>query len=387
MIINSIYVASLTGGVAGGIIISGLITISHSWRYIYYIATALIGTTTIIVFFTIPETAYIRKIMPITPEDDETTVNKEELADHAHAEYTEVEEDSAPKKYTFIQNLRIYHGELTTEPLLKLFVRPLGLLILPPVLWAALVMAVTIGFLVAIASNFATAFATAYDFKTYQAGLCFISAIVGSVIGLVFGGILTDKVSDIFIRQNGGIKEPEMRLPSIGISFITAPLGLILYGLGIGNKLHWMVPTLGIGLCTPPSQHVVVISSNKWPVNFSIVQAVNVSFVYMIDSYRPVGGELMVTQLTFKGIETLRSLYRQLINVTACFGFLLSFYTNPWIAELGYTRAFCSMAAINGAVLFLAVPLFFFGKRIRHSSLEWRALRFVHWSEDREVGE
>jgi hypothetical protein len=36
-----------------------------------------------------------------------------------------------------------------------------------------------------------------------------------------------------------------------------------------------------------------------------------VSFVYMIDSYRPIGGELMVTQLTFKGTysELIRTLY------------------------------------------------------------------------------
>jgi hypothetical protein len=40
-----------------------------------------------------------------------------------------------------------------------------------------------------------------------------------------------------------------MRLPSIAISAVTAPLALVLYGVGIGQKLHWMVPTLGLGLC------------------------------------------------------------------------------------------------------------------------------------------
>lgn len=32
----------------------------------------------------------------------------------------------------------------------------------------------------------------------------------------------------------------------------------------------------------------------------AIVQATNVSLVYTIDSYRPVAGELAVTQLAFK---------------------------------------------------------------------------------------
>jgi hypothetical protein len=238
---NSIYTACLSGGVAGGMIICGLITISHNWRYIYYIAIAVVGATTVLLFFTLPETGYVRKLMPIT------TVTKQD--DVACVEDVEAQEESLPKKRTYTQNLRVYHGKLTTEPWLKLFVRPLGLLILPPVLWAALVMAVTVGFLVAISSNFATAFSTTYGFKSYQSGLCFISALVGSFIGIGFAGVLTDKVADIFIRRNGGIKEPEMRLPSIAISAVTAPLALVLYGVGIGQKLHWMVPTLGLGLC------------------------------------------------------------------------------------------------------------------------------------------
>lgn len=35
-------------------------------------------------------------------------------------------------------------------------------------------------------------------------------------------------------------------------------------------------------------------------VNFSIVQATNVSLVYTIDSYRPVAGEIVVCQMAFK---------------------------------------------------------------------------------------
>jgi hypothetical protein len=35
-------------------------------------------------------------------------------------------------------------------------------------------------------------------------------------------------------------------------------------------------------------------------VNFSIVQGTNITLVYTIDSYRPVAGEITVTQLGFK---------------------------------------------------------------------------------------
>ncbi len=109
-------------------------------------------------------------------------------------------------------------------------------------------MAVTIGFLVAITSNVAPAFSAAYSFSDWQIGLCFISALVGSAIGIFFGGQVSDMVADYFTRRNNGVREPEFRLPAIAISCITAPLALILYGFGIQNQWHWIFPTIGLGL-------------------------------------------------------------------------------------------------------------------------------------------
>ena len=72
---------------------------------------------------------------------------------------------------------------------------------------------------------------------------------------------------------------------------------------------------------------------------------------------------------------------------SAAFGFLLSFYTNPWIAGSGYTNAFGAMAGICAAILVLWIPIYLFGKRIRHATLKWRVMKSVQWNIDREVGE
>jgi MFS family permease len=113
-----------------------------------------------------------------------------------------------------------------------------------------LVMAGTIGFLVAITSNFAPAFSTAYNFQPWQSGLCFIAALIGSFIAIFLGGHLSDWIADLQTRRNDGIREPEMRLPAMAISVITAPLALILYGVGIQKRLHWICPTFGLALST-----------------------------------------------------------------------------------------------------------------------------------------
>jgi MFS family permease len=110
-------------------------------------------------------------------------------------------------------------------------------------------MAVTIGFVVAVTSNVSYAFETIYGFEPYQTGLCFFAAIIGSFLGIYCGGSLSERVADFLTKRNGGIREPEMRLPTIAISCITAPLALILYGVGIHYKLHWICPTIGLGLC------------------------------------------------------------------------------------------------------------------------------------------
>ncbi|KAJ5832620.1 Major facilitator superfamily domain general substrate transporter [Penicillium riverlandense] len=351
------YTAALSMGVAGGIIIDGLITITHSWQYIYWVASALIGAVTVLVIFTFPETTFDRQV-----EQQEDTVLSEEVEVKAGSQKSSASEhhesaalNETPTKESYISSLRLFNGSYTSESLFRIFLRPIVLIILPPVLWTSLVFSVTIGFLVAITSNFATAFSEVYHFTSWQSGLCFVSSMVGSLIGIVFGGHISDWTADWFTQRNGGIREPEMRLPSLAIGGICAPLSLILYGVGVNNHLHWMVPTLGLGL-----------------LNFAIVQATNVAMVYVIDCYRPAVGEVTVSILAFK----------------AAFGFLLSFYTNPWIDLEGYTKAFGEMACISGVFMALVVIFYVWGKPIRHNTWKWRVMeKYGHWDADREVGE
>ena len=106
-------------------------------------------------------------------------------------------------------------------------------------------------------------------------------------------------------------------------------------------------------------------------MNFSIVQGTNICLVYVIDAYRPVAGEVTLAVMGFKSL----------------FGFLLSFYTNTWVAESGYQDAYGVMAAIAAVVILMWVPLYIWGKKIRHVTWNWPVISSIHWSDDREVGE
>ena len=51
-------------GVSFGLVISGLVTMHHSWRVIYYIGIALLGSCLLLLLFTMPETMYVRNNVP-----------------------------------------------------------------------------------------------------------------------------------------------------------------------------------------------------------------------------------------------------------------------------------------------------------------------------------
>jgi len=250
------YNCSLAAGVSGGIILSGLITITYSWRFIYYIAAAFIGAITVLVFFTLPETAYNRSSIDVPTElqavpgmcyegiEPRQNSMVKTQAEHIEAIDVEVGVSSPtaarpiPKKHTWTHTLRTFQGTLTEESFWHIFYRPVVLLALPSVLWATLVMAGTIGFLVSISSNFASAFASTYGFDSTKSGLCFISGLIFTFLGLFGGGMTSDFVADSLTKRNGGIREPEMRLPAIMVGLVTMPLGLVLYGVGINNALR-----------------------------------------------------------------------------------------------------------------------------------------------------
>jgi hypothetical protein len=85
-----------------------------------------------------------------------------------------------------------------------------------------------------------------YNFSTTATGLMFLSALVGSIFGY-FTGVFADTIVVFFARRNGGVKEPEMRLWTLCISFIYAGVGYLLYGWAADAGLPWIAIAIGLG--------------------------------------------------------------------------------------------------------------------------------------------
>ena len=56
------------------------------------------------------------------------------------------------------------------------------------------------------------------------------------------------------------------------------------------------------------------------------------------------------------------------------FGFGFSYAVVPWITLQGFQGAFGTMVGIQCGVMLFGIPLYFYGKRLRHASASWKLI-------------
>lgn len=136
-------------------------------------------------------------------------------------------------------------------------------------------------------------------------------------------------------KRNGGLHEPEVRLIPLIIPIIVGTFTAILYGQGAAHpeKYHWFI-------------YVWAVAAYY----FAFVGANIAAITYLLDSYPARAGPLLVIVCAFRGILS----------------FGTSYGTAPFIASHGYDGAFGTFGALTGAMGLLGVPIYIYGKKIRH---------------------
>lgn len=120
-----------------------------------------------------------------------------------------------------------------------------------------------------------------YNFSVGQQGLVFLGPCIGNLIGSLLCGNLNDALARWSSRRNGGVFEPEMRLPVVLFPALLVPTGLLMFGLGVHNGVHWIVPTIGAGLN-----------------GIALTGIGSVAQPYMMDSYAPVIYDCLVVWIS-----------------------------------------------------------------------------------------
>ncbi|KAI9653884.1 MAG: hypothetical protein M1821_006915 [Bathelium mastoideum] len=161
----------------------------------------------------------------------------------------------------------------------------------------------------------ASAFGSIYHFNTAQVGMASgLSTFVGTLIGELAAGPVSDYILVLNTKRTGGEQRPEARLPAMWPGFLLCPTGAIIEGVCFQYKTHWAGPIMGICIGAFGLQ---IISTN--------------TFAYITDCYKPQSAE----------ISTLLNFGRQ------TFSFTLGFYMLPFAHRTTFGIAWAVLAIIQ----------------------------------------
>ena len=315
--INGVQGIWLALGAALAPVISGFLIAAKGWRWYQWLAAILGGFDLLLLFFLYPETQYRRDLhraMDITgvAEEDEgsepVVVNGPEkqgdLSNVSHQE--EIFFSNCPKrdmsdikKPSYWQGLRPWSPIQHDISVLGSYARPWLTLSYPIVVWAIFPFTICVtwyatpvtsslfnvltwcnSFLVLITLIPIYLGGPEYNFSIQQQGLVYIAPCIGAVCGAFLCGYLNDKTSHWSTRRNGGVFEPEMRLPVMIFPTILEPMGILMFAYGVHLNSHWIVPVFGAGL-----------------VGIGLTGIPAILNPYLTDTYAPVMSDILVVGL------------------------------------------------------------------------------------------
>lgn len=166
-------------------------------------------------------------------------------------------------------------------------------------------------------------------------GLTYVSPLVGTAIAAFYTGYIGDRVVLYLARKNKGILEPEHRLWLFLPQLVLLPFGLILWGVGAAQRVHFMGPVFAMG---------VIACTNAMGLQLSVS--------YCIDSYRDLSGEAIVT----------------VILVRNTMSFAVNYGITPWVDGMGLQNAFLVAASVGMAQCASFLAFVKYGKGLRRTS-------------------
>ncbi|KAK7932984.1 hypothetical protein LTR80_011500 [Exophiala xenobiotica] len=162
----------------------------------------------------------------------------------------------------------------------------------------------------------AAAFVKIYHFDIAQVGMAIgLSTTIGSVIGELAAGPVSDRILYLSMKRNNGRISSKARLTATWPGAFLLPVGVIIEGVCLNYKTHWMGPVIGIDIAAFGLQ---IVSTNI--------------YVYLADCDKPQSAE----------VSTLLNFGR-----LSCFSFRLEFYMNPFAKGTSYAIAWSLMGLIG----------------------------------------
>lgn len=230
-------------------VISGYLIVDMGWRWTFWFLAVAFGVGLIMVILLLPETKYDRREVmqashiakPVlnTEKTDRMAADEESVPAEQHPD---VSEASTPcpkwKKFFGLQHTQ----SVSAKGLLPGAYKPFLMLRHPATIWGCIMWSMTFTWVIVLGAVASQIFgAPPYNLDPTQVGLIIgIAPLIGSALGTVLSGWMSDMAARYMSALNGGLYEPEFRL----VVIIPAAIAMAGGAFGLAGATENAKPTI-----------------------------------------------------------------------------------------------------------------------------------------------
>ncbi|KAK7413386.1 hypothetical protein QQX98_007763 [Neonectria punicea] len=328
-------------GAAGGLLVLRLVPVmgESQWRNYYWFAVTLSLTCTLLGFFFVPETYFVR---PAVAFDGRILVQDGSEKIRIYDDWEDVPggkplphvPDHDPSVWQRItQRFTIQSAGGGWKQMGSSYMQVLLWICNPLAFWVAVLSAINFGGMLSIGMTFPVVMAAPpYSLPGSTIALVNPISAIGAVLTVPATYLSVVRVATRLTRKNGGVRDAEHYLVAFMLPTIAGSASVILYGLTVhfGWDYHWIFVS------------------------------------YALNGFAAAGlgaaATLWVTEAFPRGTASA-------LIVVGGFGYILSFglshAIHPWVEAQGYLAANAQIGGLIAIVGGIAVPLVFWGKNLR----------------------
>ena len=180
-------------------------------------------------------------------------------------------------------------------------------------------------------------------FEEDKTGYLYTGAFIGSIVGLILSGLLSDSINKLMIRLNHGKYEPEFRILLVIPQLICCGIGLYGFGYTADNVMHygWLLPDVFFAF-------LIV----------GMVMGAVAASLYIVDAHRmwTIPGLIWMCLLTVLGEMAIEAFTCMLVFKNM-FSFVLTFFAYKWFAHGGIKHTMIIIGSIQVGICLLSIPM------------------------------
>ncbi|KAK1509329.1 uncharacterized protein CCOS01_15423 [Colletotrichum costaricense] len=347
----SFYALALSGSSMSAPIFAGLIAAGQSWKWVFFWCAILCAVTIVVLFFFLEETNYKRSNVPVVlggvnnPISLEATLSGDRKPDTGTVQSNMnpgIESKGTQVTYlkqrSFLDKLKLFDRARmgSNGAFLPMLWLPFKCMRLPLIVFCGFYYGSSLVWYSVLNGTAALILEGQYGFSTTAIGASFVAPLLGVFAGSAYTAYFGNPWTLHQARKNNGILEAEHRLWLLTPPIMLLPLGLVLWGVGAAQKVHWFGVLFAMFIVSGTS-----------------ALSVQGSTTYCIESYHLISGQAMVSIMLIRNTMS----------------FAVNYGLTTWVTNMGLQNAFI-LAAVAGAFQTASVlPVIKWGKVLRKRSV------------------